>query len=112
LQQVARHRRGSPRECRRALAAIAADGYGPEAGCGDRRSTACVGRIAINSQSDDALKSFETAVVNCPSVIRTFLMSGNDDYLLIVLARDIEGFERTQAVLVALNAGGFDSREL
>jgi hypothetical protein len=45
-------------------------------------------------------------------VIRTFLMSGNDDYLLIVLARDIEGFERTQAVLVALNAGGFDSREL
>jgi Lrp/AsnC family leucine-responsive transcriptional regulator len=26
--------------------------------------------------------------------IRTFLMSGSDDYLLIVLARDIEDFER------------------
>ena len=51
-------------------------------------------RIALNSQSDEALKSFEVAVVNCPSVIRTFLMSGSDDYLLIVLARDIEDFER------------------
>ena len=27
-------------------------------------------------------------------MIRTFLMSGSDDYLLIVLARDIEDFER------------------
>ena len=57
-------------------------------------NTTVLVRIALNSQSDEALKSFEAAVVNCPSVIRTFLMSGNDDYLLIVLARDIEDFER------------------
>ena len=57
-------------------------------------STTVLVRIALNSQSVEALKSFEAAVVNCPSVIRTFLMSGSDDYLLIVLARDIEDFER------------------
>jgi Lrp/AsnC family leucine-responsive transcriptional regulator len=32
--------------------------------------------------------------VACPSVVRCFLMSGSDDYLVIVLARDIEDFER------------------
>jgi Lrp/AsnC family transcriptional regulator, leucine-responsive regulatory protein len=51
-------------------------------------------RIALESQSDQALKAFEAGVMNCPSVIRCFLMSGSDDYVAIVLARDIEDFER------------------
>jgi DNA-binding Lrp family transcriptional regulator len=51
-------------------------------------------RITLESQSEEALKSFEARVVDCPSVIRCFLMSGNDDYVVIVLARDIEDFER------------------
>ena len=38
--------------------------------------------------------SFEAAVVDCPSVVRCFLMSGSDDYIVIVMARDIEDFER------------------
>jgi DNA-binding Lrp family transcriptional regulator len=33
-------------------------------------------------------------VIECPSVVRCFLMSGSDDYIVIVLARDIEDFER------------------
>ena len=57
------------------------------------RTTVLV-RIALESQSDAALKSFEAGVLNCPSVIRCFLMSGSDDYVAIVLARDIEDFER------------------
>jgi Lrp/AsnC family leucine-responsive transcriptional regulator len=57
-------------------------------------STTVLVRITLESQSDDALKSFEARVVDCPSVIRCFLMSGSDDYLVIVLARDIEDFER------------------
>jgi Lrp/AsnC family leucine-responsive transcriptional regulator len=57
------------------------------------RTTVLV-RIALESQSDEALKSFEAGVLNCPSVIRCFLMSGSDDYLALVLARDIEDFER------------------
>jgi Lrp/AsnC family transcriptional regulator, leucine-responsive regulatory protein len=57
------------------------------------RTTVLV-RIALESQSDQALKSFEAGVLNCPSIIRCFLMSGSDDYVAIVLARDIEDFER------------------
>lgn len=57
------------------------------------RTTVLV-RIALESQSEQALKSFEAGVVNCPSVIWCFLMSGSDDYVAIVLARDIEDFER------------------
>ena len=51
-------------------------------------------RIALESQSDEALTTFEAEVVKCPSVVRCFLMSGSDDYILIVMARDIEDFER------------------
>lgn len=51
-------------------------------------------RIALESQSDEALKAFEAAVVKCPSVVRCFLMSGTDDYILIVMAKDIADFER------------------
>lgn len=57
------------------------------------RTTVLV-RIALDSQSEDALKAFEDAVLKCPSVTRCLLMSGSDDYLAIVLAKDIEDFER------------------
>lgn len=51
-------------------------------------------RITLESQSEQALKAFETGVRNCPSIVRCFLMSGSDDYLAIVLAKDIRDFER------------------
>jgi DNA-binding Lrp family transcriptional regulator len=51
-------------------------------------------RIALETQSDDALSKFEVEVMKCPSVVRCFLMSGTDDYILLVMARDIEDFER------------------
>jgi DNA-binding Lrp family transcriptional regulator len=57
-------------------------------------STTILVRITLESQSEEALKSFEAGIVDCPSVIRCFLMSGSDDYVVIVLARDIEDFER------------------
>ena len=57
------------------------------------RTTVLV-RIALESQSEQALKAFEAGVMKCPSVTRCFLMSGSDDYLAIVLARDIEDYER------------------
>src|SRR5882724_6418368 len=50
--------------------------------------------VTLESQNEKALKSFEAAVIDCPSVVRCFLMSGSDDYIVIVLARDIEDFER------------------
>src|ERR1700724_4603756 len=56
-------------------------------------STTVLVRVTLESQNEDALKSFEAAVIGCPSVVRCFLMSGSDDYIVIVLARDIEDFE-------------------
>ena len=50
-------------------------------------------RIALDSQSEEALGAFERAIEDCPSVVRCILMSGSDDYLVTVLARDIEDFE-------------------
>jgi len=50
-------------------------------------------RITLDSQREEAFESFERAVTLCPSVIRCHLMSGADDYWLIVLARDIADFE-------------------
>ncbi|MBI5261549.1 MAG: Lrp/AsnC family transcriptional regulator [Bradyrhizobium sp.] len=57
-------------------------------------NTTVLVRISLESQSDEALKAFEAEVVKSPSVVRCFLMSGTDDYILIVAARDIEDFER------------------
>jgi DNA-binding Lrp family transcriptional regulator len=51
-------------------------------------------RIALDSQAEDALDAFEKAVVQCPSVVRCFLMSGSDDYIVAVAAGSIEDFER------------------
>jgi Lrp/AsnC family transcriptional regulator, leucine-responsive regulatory protein len=57
-------------------------------------STTVLVRVTLESQNDEALKSFESALVDSPSVVRCFLMSGSDDYIVIVMARDIEDFER------------------
>jgi DNA-binding Lrp family transcriptional regulator len=57
-------------------------------------STTVLVSVTLESQNEDALKSFEAAVINCPSVVRCFLMSGSADYIVIVMARDIEDFER------------------
>lgn len=50
--------------------------------------------ITLDSQSDEALDTFERAVAASPSVMRCHLMSGSDDYLLVVMARSLEDFER------------------
>lgn len=57
-------------------------------------ATTVVVQIALKSQSEESLRAFENAIIACPSVIRCFLMSGSDDYLIMVVARDIEDFER------------------
>jgi Lrp/AsnC family transcriptional regulator, leucine-responsive regulatory protein len=56
--------------------------------------TTVVVKIALKSQSETDLVKFEQAVRNCDSVLRCFLMSGSDDYLLILLVRDLPDFER------------------
>jgi len=50
--------------------------------------------IGLTSQSEDLLEAFEKAVAAAPSVVSCHLMSGEDDYLLTVLARDLADYER------------------
>lgn len=56
--------------------------------------TTVVVQIALNKQSESNLVEFEQAVRSCDSVLNCFLMSGSDDYLLIILVRDLPDFER------------------
>lgn len=58
-------------------------------------------RIALHSQSEEALSTFERAAALCPSIARCFLMSGSDDYLILVVARDIEDFEHIHKTQLA-----------
>jgi Lrp/AsnC family leucine-responsive transcriptional regulator len=50
--------------------------------------------ISLDSQSDEALSAFEAAVAASPSVLRCLLMSGRDDYLVTVIAKSIQDYER------------------
>lgn len=50
--------------------------------------------ISLKSQSGERLAAFEKAVAAAPSIVSCHLMSGEDDYLLTVLARDLADFER------------------
>ena len=51
-------------------------------------------QIGLKSQNEDLLKDFEEAVASAPSVVSCHLMSGEDDYLVTVMARDLADFER------------------
>ncbi len=50
--------------------------------------------VGLNSQSEEVLKAFEAAVARAPSVVSCRLMSGEDDYLVTVMARDLADYER------------------
>lgn len=56
--------------------------------------TTVIVRITLDSQAEDALDTFEKALIASPSVLRCFLMSGSDDYIIAVSARSIADFER------------------
>lgn len=51
-------------------------------------------RITLERQNENALVAFEKAIAKCPDVMSCHLMSGSDDYLLQVQARDLEDYER------------------
>lgn len=50
--------------------------------------------ITLDRQNEDALAAFEKEIQKCPDVVSCYLMSGNDDYLVHVQARDMEDYER------------------
>jgi DNA-binding Lrp family transcriptional regulator len=57
-------------------------------------TTTVVVQVMLKGQSQADLAEFEAAVQQCDSVLRCWLMSGSDDYLLMLLVRDLIDFER------------------
>lgn len=51
-------------------------------------------RVSLKNQSEELFKDFEKAVAAVPSVVSCHLMSGDDDYMLTVVAADLADYER------------------
>ena len=57
--------------------------------------------VGLTSQSEASLDAFEAAVRDIPEVLECHLMAGQADYLLRVICRDPEDFERLHRRLAA-----------
>ena len=58
------------------------------------RPTTVFVEITLQSQADEVLDAFETAVARVPDILECHLMAGNADYLLKIMAQDTEDFAR------------------
>lgn len=63
--------------------------------------TTVIVQIALKSQGEADLSAFEQAVQHCGSVLRCFLMSGSNDYLLILAVKDLADFERVHKTQIS-----------
>ncbi|MES9903584.1 MAG: Lrp/AsnC family transcriptional regulator [Sedimenticola sp.] len=50
--------------------------------------------ISLSSQSVESLEAFEAAVKTCPEIMECYLMSGDSDYLMRIVAADTRDYER------------------
>lgn len=57
--------------------------------------------ISLTNQSEPTLDAFEAAVRDVPEVLECHLMAGQSDYILRVVCRDHEDFERLHRRLIA-----------
>jgi Lrp/AsnC family leucine-responsive transcriptional regulator len=57
--------------------------------------------ITLSGQSEDLLDAFEAAVRDCPEVMECYLMAGDADYLLRVVAADAQDYERIHRTRLA-----------
>jgi DNA-binding Lrp family transcriptional regulator len=58
------------------------------------RATNVFVEVSLNSQRDDALEAFESAVRGCPEIAECHLMSGGSDYLLRIAVENTQEYER------------------
>jgi len=58
-------------------------------------------QVSLSSQSEESLVEFEKAVLNIPEVLDCYLMAGDFDFLLRVVCRDHEDFERLHRRLIS-----------
>lgn len=50
-------------------------------------------QVSLERQVDDALDTFEARIVERPEVMECYLMTGDSDYLLRVVAADLDAFQ-------------------
>ena len=53
--------------------------------------------VELDSQRADQLRAFETAVRDIPQVMDCTLLAGTSDYLIRVVVKDVEDYERLHA---------------
>ncbi len=57
--------------------------------------------VSLQTQTEQAFEKFETAVQRVPEILECHLMSGQFDYLLRVVAKDAEDYERVHRTKLA-----------
>ena len=57
--------------------------------------------VSLSAQTEEAFEKFEKAVQRVPEILECHLMSGQFDYLLRVVARDAEDYERIHRTRLA-----------
>lgn len=57
--------------------------------------------VSLSAQSEEVLEKFEKAVARVPEILECHLMSGQFDYLLRVVAKDAEDYERIHRTRLA-----------
>lgn len=57
--------------------------------------------VTLTAQAEDTLEKFEKAVQRVPEILECHLMSGQFDYLIRVVARDAEDYERIHRTRLA-----------
>lgn len=58
--------------------------------------------VTLERQVEDALADFEAKIVTLPEVMSAFLMTGGSDYLLRVVVRDLDHYQRLLAELTRI----------
>ncbi len=61
--------------------------------------------VALESQREDVLDSFEAAVTDVPGVVSCHLMAGDADYLIHVTCRDVADYEAIHREHIAVLPG-------
>ena len=61
--------------------------------------------ITLESQSETALRSFEREIASVPDVMECYLMTGSADYLVRIVARDVDDLERIHSTRLTRLAG-------
>ncbi len=61
--------------------------------------------VTLAAQSGESLQAFERAIADIPEVMECYLMTGSADYLLRLVARDIDDLERIHSTRLTRLAG-------